>query len=142
MQRGYISYRFYHFLQITKIFPNSTQTLLARFDTYNAATLKFKKNVIHVTQFKWMLPINPSVWLLICSFFKQSALFCILNRRILMHTRENKWHAMCFYPCVRYQQSFTSRMRQGHILITSIKHTVMHFWQKNCFIAWSFEMRL
>jgi hypothetical protein len=46
------SYTFYHFLQITKIFPNSTQTLLVSFDTYNAATLKFKKNVIHVTQFK------------------------------------------------------------------------------------------
>ncbi|EPY98596.1 hypothetical protein L799_02390 [Enterobacter roggenkampii EC_38VIM1] len=43
---------FYHFLQITKIFPNSTQTLLVSFDTYNPAILKFKKNVIYVTQFK------------------------------------------------------------------------------------------
>ncbi|MCM7156641.1 MICOS complex subunit MIC60, partial [Enterobacter roggenkampii] len=35
-----------------KIFPNSTQTLLVSFDTYNPAILKFKKNVIYVTQFK------------------------------------------------------------------------------------------
>ena len=133
---------FYHFLQITKIFPNSTQTLLVSFDTYNPAILKFKKNVIYVTQFKWIWPINPSVWLVICSIINQSTLFCILNWRILMQKGNQNWHATCFSSGGRRAETFTSFTPPGNIFLTVKKHRVMQAVQKICFRAWSFEMIL